>query len=366
LTDEEKKRYLERYKEKKYNGEFFWPDSIAKDAVVSLMVFALLIGLATFAGVPSEPPANPADASYVPRPEWYFLWTFQFLKYFPGQLEGVAIAGLGLLIVVGLFGLPFFDRGPRRHPFNRPIASLAMILVVAGLVFLTIQAVVTTPPQAEAVDLGADLAGRIKAGGELFQTNCAECHGADGEGAEIKNQPGEFTLPINSDDFLLTHKADTISQIISFGQPGSGMQAFGLAHGGQMTDQEIRAITAFIQAWYIPPETESQAQGTAQDLAKIANPGFAKDVQPILNKSCSNCHSRRLKGNYSIEDYNKVMTSGAHAPVIVAGDAANSTLAKMLHGIKTDAGGQMPPTRPLQQAQIDLIERWINQGALNN
>ena len=237
----------------------------------------------------------------------------------------------------------------------------------SGLIFLTIQAVVTTPPQAQAVNLGADLAGQVKAGGELFQKNCAECHGASGEGAEIKNQPGQFTLPINSDDFLLTRTPDTISQIISFGQPGSGMQAFGLAHGGQLTDQEIRAITAFIQAWYVPPEAEStKAGGAAQDLAKITDPGFAKDVKPILDKSCSTCHSKRLKGNYSIEDYNKVMTSGGHAPVIVAGDAANSTLARMLHGIQTAAGGQMPPTRPLQQAQIDLIERWINQGAQNN
>ena len=38
----------------------------------------------------------------------------------------------------------------------------------------------------------------------------------------------------------------------------------------------------------------------------------------------------------------------------------------MLHGIKTDAGGQMPPSRPLEQLQIELIERWINQGAQNN
>ena len=60
------------------------------------------------------------------------------------------------------------------------------------------------------------------------------------------------------------------------------------------------------------------------------------------------------------------MTSGDNAPVIVAGDAANSILAKMLRGVKTPAGGQMPPSRPLKEEQIELIERWINQGAQNN
>ena len=60
------------------------------------------------------------------------------------------------------------------------------------------------------------------------------------------------------------------------------------------------------------------------------------------------------------------MTSGDNAPVIVAGDAANSILVQMLRGIKTDAGGQMPPSRPLKEEQIQLIERWVNQGALDN
>jgi len=102
------------------------------------------------------------------------------------------------------------------------------------------------------------------------------------------------------------------------------------------------------------------------DLTKIENPSFAKDVKPIFDKRCVTCHSKRLKGGYSIETYDKVMTSGDHAPVIVVGNAADSTLAKMLRGVKTPAGGQMPPGKPLKKEQIDLIERWINQGAQNN
>ena len=137
MNEEEKQRYKERYKEKKADGEMFFPDTIAKDAVVSLGIFVLLILLVILLGVPNEPPANPSDSSYIPRPEWYFLWAFQLLKYFPGQIEGLAIVGLGLVIFLGLFGLPFFDRGPKRHPRNRPIATVVMLLIVAGMVFLT-------------------------------------------------------------------------------------------------------------------------------------------------------------------------------------------------------------------------------------
>ena len=369
VNAEEKQRYMARYKEKKQAGELFWPDAISKDAVVSLAVFVLLLCLAIFVGVPNEPPANPNDTSYIPRPEWYFLWTFQLLKYFPGQLEGVAITGLGLLIAVGLFGLPFFDRGPKRHPFNRPFATLIMSVVVVGMVVLTILAAVSTPPQAEGGVIAADKAGQIKAGQELFAKNCAECHGAEGEGAELKNSPGTFTNPLNSEDFLKTHSADAIHQVVSFGQPGLGMQAFGVAYGGSLTDQEIRALSTFILAWGEPAaEEEATVAPVAADeeLAKIEKPSFAKDIQPLLEKRCANCHSKRPKNNYSIAGYDNVLKSGTHAPLIVAGDAGASTLMKMLRGVKTPAGGQMPPSKPLSAGQIGLIERWITQGAQNN
>jgi len=366
VNEEQKKRYLERYKEKKANGEMFFPDTIAKDAVVSLGIFVLLILLAVMVGVPSEPPANPADASYIPRPEWYFLWAFQLLKYFPGKIEGIGIVALGLAIVVGLFGLPFFDRNPKRHPFNRPVATAVMCLIVVGLVFLTIQAVVTTPQQAEAINVGGDLQSRITAGSQLYAQYCAECHGKDGEGGEIKNQPGEFTAPLNDQDFLTTHTRNTLTQVIDYGWQSRGMPPFGLSYGGQLTAPDIGALTDFLESWYVAPVPGAAAEASAAALAQITNPGFSNDVKPILDKRCASCHGARKKGGYSVADYDSVLHSGDHAPVITPGDAANSKLDQMLHGIKTDAGGQMPPSGPLQDEQIKLIERWINQGAQNN
>lgn len=365
MNEAEKKEYLERYKEKKRNGELFFPHAIAKDAIVSLLVFVVLIVLAVAIGVPNEPPADPSDTAYIPRPEWYFLWTFQLLKYFPGKLEGFAIAGLGVVIGGLLIGLPFFDRSPKRHPLNRPIATIGMSLAVLGIIFLTIQAVLTTPPQVEAAAVGGTLEDRIAAGEALYAEHCAECHGEEGEGAEIPDSEGDFTDPINADDFLLTRSRDTIFQIINYGQPGFGMPAFGLAYGGTLTDPEIRAIVDFIEAWNEPIEDAAASEEMAA-LAAIETPSFSADVKPILDKRCATCHSRRIKGGYSVADYDKVMNSGDNAPVIIPGDAAGSILAQMLRGIETPAGGQMPPGRPLREEQIQLIERWINQGAQNN
>jgi menaquinol-cytochrome c reductase cytochrome b/c subunit len=366
LNDAEKKAYLESYKEKKRDGELFFPDAIAKDAIVFLLIFVLLIGLVVFIGVPNEPPADPTDTTYIPRPEWYFLWTFQLLKYFPGQLEGIAILGLGLGLGILLLGLPFYDRSPKRHPRNRPIATVGMIAAVVGIVVLTVLAVVSTPPQVEAAEApGGTLEDRIAAGEALYAELCAECHGAEGEGAELPDSPGEFTDPLNSDDFLLTRTRETIYKVIDFGQPGLGMPAFGLAYGGALTGPEIRSIVDFIESWKAPPEDEADG-GELAALAAIETPSFATDVKPLLDKRCANCHGKRTKGGYSVADYDKVMNSGDNAPVIIAGDAANSILVQMLRGVETIAGGQMPPGRPLKEEQIQLIERWVNQGAQNN
>ena len=180
----------------------------------------MLICLVVFAGVPSEPPANPSDTAYIPRPEWYFMWAFQLLKYFPGQLEGIAILGLGLVIFVGLFGLPFFDRGPKRHPRNRPIATIAMILIVAGMIFLSMQAVVTTPaPRRRRQIIGGTKAEQIQAGSELFAKNCADCHGADGEGGEIKDKPGETTGHSTPTTFLSRISTTRSSRSSATGSP---------------------------------------------------------------------------------------------------------------------------------------------------
>lgn len=366
MKDADKQEYLKKYKEKKANGELFFPHSIAKDAIVSLAVFIILIALATFVGVPNEPPANPSDSSYIPRPEWYFMWMFQLLKYFPGKLEGVAIVGLGLLIAVALFGLPFFDRNPKRHPLNRPIATILMLVIVAGMVFLTIQAVVTTPAQAEGVNVGGDKAARIEAGGKLYADNCAKCHGENGEGAELPDQPGEFTNPLNDEPFLITHSSETLFNVVAYGWESLGMPPFGLRFGGALTDPEVRAIVEFIQAWYTPPEEEGGGTDQVVDPATIETVSFSQHVKPIFDKRCLSCHGKRTKGGYSVLTYDSVMTSGDNPPVIVAGDAANSILAQMLRGIETPAGGQMPPSRPLPQQQIELIEKWINQGAQNN
>jgi len=145
MNEEQKQSYKEKYAKAKQKGIKFYPDIIYKDLLVTFAIFILLIGLATFVGVASEPKADPSDSAYIPRPEWYFLWLFEMLKYFPGQVEWIGTAVLPGLGVLALFLLPFLDRNPKRHWSKRRWAISIMTLVVIGMVVLTILAAVTTP-----------------------------------------------------------------------------------------------------------------------------------------------------------------------------------------------------------------------------
>src|SRR5512142_2267649 len=110
MDDEQKKSLREKYRIALSKGERFWPDSIYKDLLVALGIFLLLILLATALGVPNEPKADPSDSTYIPRPEWYFLFLFQMLKYFPGKLEWVGTALIPAAVVLLLLLFPLLDR----------------------------------------------------------------------------------------------------------------------------------------------------------------------------------------------------------------------------------------------------------------
>src|SRR3989304_9365483 len=151
MNEQEKKKYLDEYKKEKEKGVPFFPDIIFKDTVASLLIFIILAALAYFVGAPLEARANPADTTYTPRPEWYFLFLFQALKYFPGKLEVIGAMVLPGLFILLLLLLPFIDKSPKRYFLNRPFASISALVVVAGIGALAFLGVKETPPPRRAV-----------------------------------------------------------------------------------------------------------------------------------------------------------------------------------------------------------------------
>ncbi len=149
MNDESKKKIKERYEGALRKGERFWPDSIYKDLLVSLAIFVLLVLLATFAGVASSPKADPSDTTYLPRPEWYFLFLFKFLAIYGqipvlGKIEWLATVVVPGIAVALLTVLPFIDRSPNRYYGKRILPISIMAILVVGIVMLTLMADVPT------------------------------------------------------------------------------------------------------------------------------------------------------------------------------------------------------------------------------
>lgn len=115
----------------------FYPDHMFKEAIVALFVLAAVMLLAAFLQVPNEPIANPTDTSYIPRPEWYFLFLFQALKYFHGPLEVLGTFLLPVVFILILILLPFYDRKAEKRWTKRPIAISAASLILIGIIALT-------------------------------------------------------------------------------------------------------------------------------------------------------------------------------------------------------------------------------------
>jgi len=97
----------------------FFPNLFYKDLIVWLIVLGITVTFSTFLppeiGIKADPLA-PAPQNI--KPEWYFLFLFQTLKLFPGEMLGlngetIAIVLITLAILF-FFLIPFFDRKSSR------------------------------------------------------------------------------------------------------------------------------------------------------------------------------------------------------------------------------------------------------------
>jgi ubiquinol-cytochrome c reductase cytochrome b subunit len=122
--------------EPKLQPELFYPRQVLMDLSLTALLIIGLGLLCFFMPMKLGPPANPADAQYVPRPEWYYLPIFQWLKYWHGAASVVGILIIPAVLVLAIVALPFLDRSVERRPWKRPVAmgSYAFVLfVLVGL-----------------------------------------------------------------------------------------------------------------------------------------------------------------------------------------------------------------------------------------
>ena len=268
----------------------FYPEQVFKDTMAIFAAFAILFVMAIAARVPLEQLADPTDTSYVPRPEWYFLFLFQLLKLFTGPLEVVGSVVLPGLAVLALILVPFIDRGQMVRLTRRTFAFGFVALAAIGWTGLTAAAVITTPKEASqvAVDYSAptdwmELSSEELAGvGHFRQENCVSCHAVGDTGSKIGPDLTRTTIHRNA-AWMIQHFKSPAGV-----RPGSAMPPI------QLSDSQLNSLAAFLlklnpqNATALSDAPDFAVQGALVYQAHGCNAchkvnGVGVDVGPPLN-----------------------------------------------------------------------------------
>ena len=209
----------EEYHRRKEAGESFYPFYLSKDVVAVAIAFLVVLFLAWRYPAEIGEIADPASTSFNPRPDWYFLFLFQALKYFPGSLESVAAVMLPGLAILILLAVPFFDRRMRQHPLDRPLATGLAISALIGIFALTwigARSPLLSPyvPDQPTIAEGHRM---------YHELNCAYCHSVNGRGSTIG--PDLMLSPLKHDQAWIIAHLQKPGEVV---QPGAHVASIGL------------------------------------------------------------------------------------------------------------------------------------------
>ena len=98
----------------------------------------------------------------------------------------------------------------------------------------------------------------------------------------------------------------------------------------------------------------------------LAAVSYSREIAPLLLKQCGACHGERRsvpRGDFSVVTYEDLMQGGGLTQTIVPGDPGRSLIVHFIEGRRGKAFRMPLDAPPLKRAQIDLIRRWIAEGA---
>jgi ubiquinol-cytochrome c reductase cytochrome b subunit len=326
---------------------WFWPEQAFRDMVVSMVIFAILLGLVLWGhgqkvdrteamgsgktasdeelgwyqrlahagqdgkGANLDAPADPARP-YPARPEWYFLFLFQLLKYFEGEQEIIGTVVIPVAAGLLLALLPLLGYG-RLRKFGHVFGVLVIVGLLGGAATLTGLAIARDHSNSEDAKLfqqelssadqfahraiqlaqdgipaeGAILLLRrdpLTQGPKLFQANCAACHNY-GETFHGNKATASDLAHYGSKEWIdgLLKQPESPSYLghTSLKTMIGWVNRTRKTAARQKKEAELDAELGQITAWLADPQKEEHKTG----------PGFA-----AFKERCNSCHGYQGEG----------------------------------------------------------------------
>jgi mono/diheme cytochrome c family protein len=113
---------------------------------------------------------------------------------------------------------------------------------------------------------------RLNHGREIYNEQCASCHGTNGEGG--------IGTALNNKSLLQNTPDDIFFSVTRSGVPSTQMPAWSVDYGGPLTDEDIRSTVAYIRSW----------EATAPELEPEVFEPSAEEGALIFNTNCATCH----------------------------------------------------------------------------
>lgn len=225
---------------------------------------------------------------------------------------------------------------PVEHDADRELdASTNRWMTAGAILFLVLVAAFPLYRMVEPTNRAEALSDRMEhlgaLGAELFDTQCAQCHGLEGRGG--------LAPALRSEQFLASATDTQIRQLVAVGIPGSQMSAYATELGGPLTDEQIEAIVVYLRS------LEEGAPDLADWRFPLAQEGLTG--REIFNMACASCHGVDLQGAEGIPSL---------GPRSEAAEEPDSRLETRISGGKD----QMPAFGgTLTSEQIQLVIQYL-------
>lgn len=194
----------------------------------------------------------------------------------------------------------------------------------------------------------------------MLKEACFSCHGPEKQkgkyrcdtkaGAFKDTDYGPTIVPGKSDKSALIHMVCNLIDEMMMPPPSDKK-----GQSEPLTKEQIGILRAWI---------DQGAKWPDGDIKEFVKPvTFAGDISPVFATACASCHSGGIaKGGFDASSLEGVLKGGkSYGKVVTPADLKKSTLLTIVSGQDEDL--PQPEKHKLQPKQIELVRKWIEQGA---